>query len=139
MVRGRGNSQLLLSSGNSGEVDRLHIVSKLLDQSIRESRAESRVTNMDRDDVGRGVLHRQSSSHQLLPQVFHIIPVPGTEHPAFLRSQNLDGGNSSAQNSWRKRSGEDESSSITTDNINQALGGRNIPAYIAKCLPECQR
>merc|ERR1711892_247263 len=97
------------------------------------------VTDMDRNNMGRCVLYRHSSSHQLLSQVVNISPVPGTEHATFFRSQNSYGSSRSTQNSWGKRSGEDEASTVATDNINKTLRCRNISSNVAVSFPQSAR
>ena len=81
MVGGRGDPELLLAAGHGGVVDGLDVVAVLLEQDVGQGGAEDGVAHVDWDDVGRSLLHSDSSSEERAPEVLHIDLVLSSQLP----------------------------------------------------------
>ena len=71
-MRSGSDPELLLSPGHRRVVNGLHVMAVLLKEDVGEVGAEDGVTNVDRDDVRRGLLNSDSSSKQGASKVLHI-------------------------------------------------------------------
>ena len=81
VVRGRCYPQLLLAPWHGGVVDGLDVVAVLLEEQLGEVGAEDGVAHVDWDDVGRSLLHSNSSSEERPPEVLNIDLVLSSQLP----------------------------------------------------------